>query len=436
LAYGSTTGELTLFKNVRLLPGGSAWLFEQGRQPTRRRYFQPREWEEQPPLEDEEFERRFVEVARAALPKYVQSDLRVGISITGGLDTRMIMACLPQSERMPLCYTFGALSGETLDVRIGRRVAKLSGLEHHTLRITRDFLDNFGTYLDRTVLVTDGCSGALLTHEIFLTRVARSLAPIRLTGNFGSEVLRNISTLSPREFASELIDPAFRPSLDRARSREFAANPVTQSAFGEVPMHLFGNMAAARSQLTFRTPYLDNALVQLAYRASSRARSSPRAALRLISEANPGLAKISTDRGLSVETAAVAGAMRRLWCEATFKLDWLHKEGLSGALLRLDPLFTLLSGTPLLGLHKFLPYRGWFRKELASYVADVLGSARARSQAYWNRPFLQTIARDHALGRVNYMQEIGSVLTIEAVQRVLVDTPWKSAQLAIHEQHS
>src|SRR5206468_813556 len=119
---------------------------------------------------------------------------RIGISLTGGLDTRMIMACLPDLPKPPICYTFAGLHGETLDARVAARVASECGLEHRLLRIGPDFLSEYGNYVDRTVYVTDGCAGAVGAHEIYLNAQARRLAPLRLTGNFGSEVLRSMST--------------------------------------------------------------------------------------------------------------------------------------------------------------------------------------------------------------------------------------------------
>ncbi len=332
----------------------------------------------------------------------------------------MVVSCLPSEGPRPVCYTFAGATGETLDVRVGRRVAQTIGLNHHTLRLSGEFTKSFDTYVDRTVFVTDGCAGALTAHEIFLTALGRTLAPIRLTGNFGSEILRSMSTLKPRQFASELIEPVFRPLLDRALVRDVEPHPLTQAAFREVPLHLFGSLAAGRSMVVFRTPYLDNTIVKLAYRAPLAARTSPNAALRLIAACNPELARIPTDRGISLGASSLATAARRVFCEVTFKLDYLDKEGLSGIGAPFAPLFGALSKTGLLGLHKFLPYRNWFRGELAEYVADVLGSARVRAQPYWNRPFLDTVAQEHRRGRRNYVQEISSVLSLEAVDRMLV----------------
>jgi asparagine synthase (glutamine-hydrolysing) len=112
--------------------------------------------------------------------------------------------------------------------------------------------------------------------------------------------------------------------------------------------------------------------------------------------------------------------MRRLFSEVTFKLDYLHKEGLPHWLSSLDPLIGSLSKCGLLGLHKFLPYRSWFRRELATYVSDVLSDPYTRLLPYWNSPFLASIVPDHVHGRKNYIREIHAVLTLEATERLLI----------------
>ena len=284
LTFGSTLGGRTLFRNMRLLPGGSLWTFDGALTARKKQYFNPKEWESQPVLSEEAFELEFMETFRRILPRYVSSDSPIGISLTGGLDTRMIMACLPESTAKPVCYTFSGLTEETLDVRLAARVAKVCGLDHHVLRIGTDFLENYGHYLDRTVFVTDGCAGALGAHEIYLNAQARALSRIRLTGNFGSEILRSMSTFKPISLSSTLIDTGFKELLVSTvrNTLDNEVQPVTFAAFREVPWKLFGTLAAGRSQLTFRTPYLDNEIVALAFRAPTITRQSPRPALRLV----------------------------------------------------------------------------------------------------------------------------------------------------------
>jgi asparagine synthase (glutamine-hydrolysing) len=371
-------------------------------------------------LTEDGYEASFVDTFRRVLPRYVTAVDRIGIAVTGGLDTRMIMACLPQTQTPPVCYTYAGPRGNTLDVRLGARVARSCGLDHEVVRIGPDFLADFGSYVDRTVYATDGCAGPLAAHELYLSRIARTLSPIRLTGNYGSEILRSMSTFKPLGPDRRIINPDFRVVVDETSIPKNGAHPVTEAAFREVPWHLFGILCASRSQLTSRTPYLDNDIVELAYSAPASARRSARSALRLIGESRAELATIPTDQGLMGNANPVVSLVRRLFYKAMFKLDYLHDYGLPSWLSPLDPLFRIPSSMGLLGMHKFLPYRTWFREDLVGYVSEVVTDAGTRQSPYWNRGVLPSLVEDHVRGRKNCLNEINAVITIEAVERLLV----------------
>ena len=422
LTLGCTVEERTLFRGVQLLPGGSVWSFENGRC-QKRTYFSPETWEAQPVLTAERFESEFQETFKRILPRYFTSQSRIGISLTGGLDTRMIMACRPDSARDLVCYTFSGEKGLTLDDRLAARVAESCGLKHRLLRIGSDFFSDFATHADRTVYITDGCVGILGAHEIYLNAQARQLAPVRLTGNFGSEVLRGVSTFKPIGLPHDLLSPEFHRSVEASVEKlsDFKEHAVTFAAFREIPWKLFGSVAAGRSQLTFRTPYLDNELVALAYRAPERLRKSSLLASRLVKATSAALSKIPTDRGFVSDNSGLGFLFRRFFAEATFKIDYYNSEGLPCLFSSLDPVLRRVSSNlGILGLHKYLPYRHWFRKELAPTVMERLSTERVREAPWWRKKAPEMCARAHISGRANHARELNAVLTLEAIDRLLL----------------
>src|SRR5213079_3670354 len=100
----------------------------------------------QPTLTAEAFHSRFQETFKRVLPRYFESDSKIGISLTAGLDSRMIMACLPKDGEKPACYTFAGPRQDTLDARLAARVAKACGLEHKIFRLDEDFFLNFASH--------------------------------------------------------------------------------------------------------------------------------------------------------------------------------------------------------------------------------------------------------------------------------------------------
>jgi asparagine synthase (glutamine-hydrolysing) len=421
LTYGCTLEWRTLFRGVQLLPGGSVWSFEGGTC-YKRKYFSPETWEAQPALSVESYQSEFEETFRRILARYVEPDADTGVSLTGGLDTRMIMACLPVTNPKYKCYTFVGANELTLDARLAAKIAASLGLEHRALRIGPDFLQYFDTYFDRTVYVTDGCAGAVSSHEIYFNAQARQISSVRLTGNFGSELLRSVSTFKPLGLQPRLLSDSYAKAVIAAtqRATNDDPHPVTFAAFREIPWGLFGLLAAGRSQVTFRTPYLDNDLVALAYRVPATLRRSPLSALRLIKRANPHLARIPTDRGELLGSSGVGRAFRRVFGEVTFKLDYYREEGLPTLLSPFNPLLSSLSSLGILGLHKFLPYRRWFREELGSIVLERLSSRRVREAPWWARNVAETLAKAHISGQGNYLRELNAITTLEAIDRLLL----------------
>jgi asparagine synthase (glutamine-hydrolysing) len=335
----------------------------------------------------------------------------------------MIIACRPQGGDNPMSYTFTGTKGETLDDRIAAQVANACGVEHHLLRLEESFLSEFASHADRTVYVTDGSFGVLGAHEIYFNRQARLLAPVRLTGLFGSEILRHVSTFKPVALSRALIAGEIA-ELVTSRVKEFAANgthPVASAAFENVPWNLYGTVAASRSQAVFRTPFLDNEIVAVAFRAPEGPPRSPRPLLRLIENNSMVLRRIPTNRRIECKNAGLLARLKRSIFECSFKLDYLHNEGMPDWLLPVDPMLERIdSKMRLFGHHKFLHYRSWFKRELAPYVKSVLSDSRIRGALFWDSTFLEHMAREHILGRRNYTLEINAVLTLDAVERLLL----------------
>ena len=112
-------------------------------------------------------------------------------------------------------------------------------------------------------------------------------------------------------------------------------------------------------------------------------------------------------------------AARRLVSEAAFKLDYLNNEGWPNWLSPIEsPFAHVTSSLRLVGWHKYLHYRRWFRGELASYLKDAVADIRTRQMPFWKSGFLEQMADDHIRGRKNYVLEINAVLLLGAIDRL------------------
>jgi asparagine synthase (glutamine-hydrolysing) len=420
-AFGCSLGGRTLFRGVNILPGAAVWTFD-GTDCKKRQYFLPKAWEDQPTLDEDTFNREFRSTFTRVLPRYYRSEHPVGIALTAGLDTRMVLACRDR-DTAPVCYTFAGLERDTLDVTLAMQVAAACSSKHYTLRLGPDFFSDFAALSDRTIFITDGTFSAFGAHEIYFNRQARRLAPVRLTGVFGSEVLRGVSTLKKQR-----IDPCIFSTETRAQVATaeqggmlLSEHPVTFAAFKEIPWNICNSLAACRSQIVFRTPYLDNELVALAYRAPSSLRKTGASATELIKTSDPSLARIPTDRALLREGSYLNRRWERLKAEVKFKLDYYYHDGMPHWVSPVDNMVSAVNARlGFFGEHKFLNYRRWCRGELASYISEVVSDSTTTDIPFWNSESLKGIAADHIAGRKNRIRELNTILSISAINRLLI----------------
>ena len=421
LGVGCALAGRSLFRDIQLMPGGSRWVFENS-SVRRENYFSPAAWESQPKLSATDYEAQFRATFQKTLPRYYEAESKVGIALTGGLDTRMVMAVQPHDPQRETCYTFTGSTGQTMDDRVAARVAAACGLEHRLLRLGPDFFSSFAAHADKTVFITDGCSGVLGAHEIYLHQLARPLASLRLTGNYGSEIYRSVSTFKPLGLAPQMFHPDFLPVVNAAAGQLAAQrkHPDTFAAFQEVPLSLFGNLAAGRSQIGFRTPYLDNELVALTYQCPANLKKSSLPAIRLVKACSPALDRIPTDRGFISDRSDPEIFLRRVFAEVTFKLDYCSNAGLPRPFGLLDPVFKpVVKALGIAGRHKFLKYSTWFRESLAPFVSERIAVAQKAATGFWNAEALGQLARQHLAGAKDFPTELNAALTLESLERQL-----------------
>ena len=151
------------------------------------------------------------------------------MSLTGGLDGRMIMAWAHSNRGELPCYTFNGTYRDCADVRIARKVAAACGQSHQTIMVGNQFLAQFPQLAEQCVRITDGAMDVTGAAELYVNRLARQIAPVRLTGNYGSEILRRYVAFRPHALPPEMFSSDFLPQLagaDRLLFRRIRRQPA------------------------------------------------------------------------------------------------------------------------------------------------------------------------------------------------------------------
>lgn len=425
LACGCVLGDRSLFENIRVLPGASAWLFRDRALERKPAYFTPVEWEQQAILAPEAYYQELRDVFTRKVPRYFEAREPVALSLTGGLDTRMILAWhRPQPGSLP-CYTFGGMFRDCHDVVVARQVARACAQPHQVIPVGEEFLLNFSRYAERAVYLTDGCVDVSRSPDLYVNEKARQIAPVRMTGNYGGEVLRRVRAFKPVEPLPDLFAPEVLTHVRRAADTYgslMKEHPLSFAVFRQAPWHHYGLLALEQTQLSLRSPYLDNDFVRTVFRAPQSALTNNDVCLRLIEDGDARLRGIRTDRGVAGPDGFVAPVSRHL-LEFQFKAEYAYDYGMPQWVAGIDHAFSPLRLERLfLGRHKFYHFRIWYRDALAGYVREILLDPRSLSRPYVHRKTLESVVHAHTSGTRNYTTSIHKLLTLELLHRLFVDS--------------
>ena len=184
----------------------------------------------------------------------------------------------------------------------------------------------------------------------------------------------------------------------------------------------FGILATEKSQLTVRSPFLDNDYVRTVYRAPKADAAGEDLRPRLVHDGNAELAKLRSDRGVGGNAGKLASALIRAYLEFTFKAEYAYDYGMPQSLSRVDHLLSALRLERLfLGRHKLLHFRIWYRDQLANYVRQMLLDPLTLSRPFLNKKAVEAIVNGHLEGGQNHTTAIHKLLSLELMHRLFLD---------------
>lgn len=431
LTYDCVLENRTCFPKINLLPACSVWMFKNGRV-EKKIYMNMADLENQSPLPKAEFVEQLESTFKKVLPRYFTGG-PVGLGVTGGLDTRLILACRDAGPGELPCYTFGGSYRDILDMRIAPKVAAACGQPHRALRINdAQMLKDYPSLVEKATYISDGLEGTDKVDVLLFNRMARDIAPVRMTGKYGSQVLKGIFGFDARPPDTSIIDYDFKPYFEVARETTSAYQKVHKLTFllqSAIPWWWNAFVTLESSQVDVRSPFLDNDLIRVLYQAPPLEPGfGTKFELGLIAKAKPELMAIPTTGSHGGNQPwpipqAVNAAIRALlildkvYIRERLPFEMTHLVGKVDRLLisplRLDRL--------AMGFGEFRRYRTWFRDQLSGYLRDVLLSEKTLTRPYWDRENLTRIVNDHIQGKGTYLREIRKALQVELTHRVLLE---------------
>jgi len=422
VACGCVLENRTLFPGIYLLPQASAWVFQNRGLNAKNSYFEPKEWEQQEAVDPEQYYNQLQGAFVGNLPRYFNGREQIGMSVTGGLDTRIIMAWHKAEPNSLPCYTWGSTYRDHEDVKLARLVARACEQPHQVITAGPEFLARFAHYAERSIFLTDACVDLSRCPDLYVQEKVRKIAPVRIVGTYGSEILMQAVMFKAQEPAPGLFEP-LREQICAGIETYNAArkvHPVSFVAFRQSPWHHYGVLGLEQTQVTIRSPYLDNDVVKTVYRAPrpDAIAANEKVRAQLIREGNPALAKIRTDRG----SGGLNSVFTHWFLEFFFKAEYAYDMGMPQWMARIDHLFAPLHLERIwLGRHKPFHFRVWYRDHLRDYVRQMLLDERSLARPYVTRAGVEKIVKGHLRGDHNYTTEIHRLLAVELAHRLFAE---------------
>jgi asparagine synthase (glutamine-hydrolysing) len=261
MACGATFGSRSIFRDIEVLAPGTILTIDAGGS-RRSRSYDPAELEGLDAVSETAFVEGLSDRLQQAVGRALGGRRAVAVSLTGGLDSRMIMASLDAPAGSIPCYTFGSMYRTTGDVSVAAAVARSCHQPHRVLELGPSFLARARETHEESVYISDGYIGLSGAAELDVNRQAREVAPARMTGNWGGELMRGVRAFKFKTPKGGFYTPEFAAHIGAAApsfSRP-AAHPVSAALFDQIPSQGYGRYTIERSQLEMRSPFLDDAV--------------------------------------------------------------------------------------------------------------------------------------------------------------------------------
>jgi asparagine synthase (glutamine-hydrolysing) len=378
---------------------------------------------------------RIADTFQRAVDMQTRGPGQLGLSLSGGLDSRTILAAMHPQQTRPITVSMGVAG--SLDHRCARRMAELTGCPYHAYVLDDRFLDRFEEHLRRMVRLTDGqyLSQCIvmptlpyyreLGIDVLLRGHGGELMHLRKAYNYSlDDAALRIAT--PQELRAWLMRRLRAYMLDGVEKPVFAfatmdeindlAEQTLDTALAETdawspPLqrisHLFVDQRLRRetamslvkfgSQVEVRMPLVDARLIESLLELPIESRLDDNVQRRLIQRTFPALLGVTNANNGS---RLGAGKLAQRFNYARLRV---------------------LSKLRVPGYEPYERLGLWLRRELAPLVRRVLLAPSCLDRGLFAADGVRQVVEAHLAGRRNHTYLLMAMLIVEVGQQELID---------------
>ncbi len=429
---GKLLGSQTFFQDITLLPPASCLSYD-GESWSVRKYWTfpyPQNYARSP---RHRYDDQIYSAIREAVRRSLLSNERYGVALSGGLDSRWMLACIAELGADVQACTYSQKVSD--DLQIAQEVVLRIGVTHTCLPIPEDYL---ARQMEEIVYISDGMFNALHAHVFPFVRELADQVDVLISGFsgdlvFGSRVFRGMlsKNRSAKEHAIEFIwegslgyglpydlmqelfgEKAIARLREMAKqslidsfadcTSDYAANLMEcQFFYNELRRHTYVTELIKAPFVESRYPFTDGQVLETALGLSPWLRFHEQAYSRAFSAHFPDLASIIWEKTLlPVSTPFVLSL-----------LDYYLRK-LTQSVGRKFPRLGVKTQ------QRYASYGVWMRGPLRAYVYESLLGSQSNQLGVFQRPGIEKILDIHMSGKADFREFIGLMLTFETWSRM------------------
>ncbi|MCF6159198.1 MAG: asparagine synthase [wastewater metagenome] len=449
MSYEYILGERTLFKDVHILPPASYLIYEGNKiyieQYWRLDHIEPYGRYDKRRLHD------LIDIFTLAVKRSVRQDLTCAIALTGGLDSRCILATAANQQLS--CFTHTGGQPDSTDVILARRLAEQTGVEH-SFELTDPQV--LGDWLTPMVLHQGGIIATLHSHAC---RVLYSPPGFdAIVHGIGGEFIRSFWASSRNlhmkslmmvqkhlkqrmlgnkraEYLEHIWRPEFRTiglrspeiHLNTILSHYSPKGPVV-TAMDYLYLHercrkfLNKGILPVRPGIDVYFPYFDHQWIEAVAAIPISERVTHKIQIDIIKKLYPEILDVPYAKTFIPLSAP-------LWKTQTIKGYRAIKQR---ACQKLGLKYCGYAETPV------TYYSQWIRKELRNPIADLLYNPNAAFRSYLDWEIVEALLNKHFSGKENWETLISALTVFEISHKLWVkkdSEPLQSKNCIIPKSH-
>jgi len=256
VTLGFVLGNKTLAADIAVLEPGTVLFYDWTTgELSRRRYFDPVTLFKGPRPDRDQYVARLTESFRTAVEHATAGPHVYGLALSGGLDSRVVLAAADGRAAEMRTYTVGVPG--CADQAIAAQLSRIAGTQHEFLALDEGYVSDFAARQARMVELTDGLYVSHgLTEMLVLEYLAQTGIQVLLRGHGGELAKTSLAwPLHTDDRIYRLTDQAAFVDYMTTRANYVTPNLPLTNLFSAEPAHLGGpGMSASLRDLVEAVP--------------------------------------------------------------------------------------------------------------------------------------------------------------------------------------